>query len=196
MIFVFDLDDTICDTDGYSEKYILNFFKENNLPYKQIAKQTRYAETKFDWDEATAIQWYKTIGDDMMAKFPCKDNNAQILRDLYNEGNTIIIATARDVNWHGDPEGVTKKWLIDNNIPYHKLYVGRVDKELICEAEKADVFIDDDILITAKVAEHNKEIKVYLAHTDYNKNLQVHPKVKRIKGLKELIEDIKENENV
>lgn len=27
MVFVFDLDDTICETDKYSEKYILNFFK-------------------------------------------------------------------------------------------------------------------------------------------------------------------------
>lgn len=39
MTFVFDLDDTICETDKYSEKYILNFFKINHLPYKLITKK-------------------------------------------------------------------------------------------------------------------------------------------------------------
>ena len=38
MIFVFDLDDTLCDTDLYSEYYIKEYIKKNNLPYKQIAK--------------------------------------------------------------------------------------------------------------------------------------------------------------
>ncbi len=29
MVFVFDIDDTLCDTDGYSEKYILEFIARN-----------------------------------------------------------------------------------------------------------------------------------------------------------------------
>ena len=31
MIFVFDLDDTVCDTDSYSEYYILNYIKKYNV---------------------------------------------------------------------------------------------------------------------------------------------------------------------
>ena len=46
MVFVFDLDDTLSETDAYSEKYINEFMKKNNLPYKQIAKDVRFAEKK------------------------------------------------------------------------------------------------------------------------------------------------------
>ena len=79
MIFVFDLDDTICETDLYSEKYIKKFIKENNLPYKQVAKNVRFAESKFDWNMDAALKWYKKYGDDMMAEFPCKKNAVKFL---------------------------------------------------------------------------------------------------------------------
>lgn len=188
MVFVFDLDDTICDTDGYSEKYILDFFKMNNWNYKQIAKDVRFAEKKFDWDMDTALHWYKTYGDAMMANFPCKEGRVDVLRILKSRGHRIVIATARATDWHTDPEGVTLKWLEDNEIPYDKLYVGRVDKEFICEEENADVFVDDDIDITGKVASHlGDKIKVFLSNTGYNKIIQTPRGVDRIDDFEDLL---------
>ena len=78
MVFVFDLDDTICDTDGYSEKYIKDFFSKYNMPYKQIAKNVRYAEEKFNWSKEIALKWYKKFGDEMALHFPCKKNDCEI----------------------------------------------------------------------------------------------------------------------
>ena len=195
MIFVFDLDDTVVDTDGYSEKYILNFFKQNNLPYKQIATNTRFAERKFDWDMETALKWYKTYGDDMMLEFPCKPGAAEVIKLLYDLGHTIIIATARATDWHVNPEQITKQWLKNNNIPYHKLYVGRVDKELICADENADVFVDDDIKITSRVAEHkdNVNMKVFLSTSKYNKELESSSKVIRINDFQEMLDIVFDN---
>lgn len=193
MIFVFDLDDTICDTDGYSEKYIKNFIKKNNLPYKQIAKNVRFAEAKFDWDEKTAIKWYKEFGDEMMAEFPCKKGAKELLNLLHDAGHKIIIATARATDWHTNPEDITIKWLKDNNIKYDKIYIGRIDKENICKDENADVFIDDDIKITTKVAETfaNQNKFVYLSTTNYNKNLECPSGVKRVKNFGEFINKLK-----
>ena len=111
MVFVFDLDDTICDTDKYSEKYMLRFFKEHNLPYKQIAKNVRFAEKKFDWDYETALNWYKQYGDEMMIKFPYNKNIRKFINGLYDAGHKIVIATARANDWHTDPEGITLEWL-------------------------------------------------------------------------------------
>lgn len=194
MIFVFDLDDTVCDTDGYSEKYILNYFKEYNLPYKQIAKETRFAETKFDWNKDIALEWYKAHGDKMMGELPCKKNAIKTINELYEMGHTIVIATARATDWHTDPEGVTRKWLLDNNIKHHKAYIGRVDKEEICKEEKADVFIDDDIKITQRVSEYfsscNKKGKCYLMSTAYNKNLDAANGVVRVKDFDDFKEKI------
>lgn len=187
MIFVFDLDDTICDTDSYSEKFILAFFNENKLPYKQIDTNTRFAEAKFDWDTETALKWYKTYGDDMMLHFPCKPHTVNVINDLYQKGHIIIIATARATDWHSNPEEITKKWLSNNKIKYHKLYIGRVDKEMICKEENADVFVDDDIKITTRVANHNLDTKVFLATTNYNRNLEIPSSIKRIENFQDMI---------
>lgn len=193
MTFVFDLDDTICDTDGYSEKYIREFFAEHNMPYKQIATNVRFAEAKFDWHEETALEWYKEFGDQMMAEFPCKPNAVRVINALHDDGHKIVIATARATDWHTKPEEITLKWLADNGIKYDKIYIGRIDKEKICEEENADIFIDDDIKITTRVAEYfagknNKQ--AYLSTTDYNKSLQLPENVERVKDFQEFYKKV------
>lgn len=187
MVIVFDLDDTVVDTDSYSEKYILNFIKENNLPYKLVNKVARFAEKKFDWDNETALNWYKEYGDNMMLEFPLREGAKEVINELYDLGHTIVIATARAIDWHKDPEGITKRWLENNGLKYSKLYIGRIDKEKICEDETADVFIDDDIKITNRVAEYFNKTggKACLFNTDYNKELDVSSSVIRVNNFNE-----------
>ena len=195
MTFVFDLDDTVCDTDGYSEKYIFNFIKSHNLPYKKVNQVSRFAESKFDWDVQTALKWYKIYGDEMMLEFPCKSGAVDFINSLYDQGHRIIIATARATDWHTTPSLVTKLWLAKNKIKYTKLYTGRIDKEKICEEECADFFFDDDLKITAKVAQHfknhNKPCLSLLASTDYNKTKQEESGVIRIENFKHFAQFIK-----
>ena len=183
MVFVFDLDDTICDTDKFSEFYIRRFFQKHNLPYKQIANNVRFAEKKFNWDIETALKWYKTYGDKMMLEFPCKDNAVKIINSLHNNGHKIVIATARATDWHTEPEKITLEWLAKQDIKYDKIYIGRIDKEKICEEVNADIFIDDDLKITQRVAEYFKDKRnkhAFLYTTDYNKNLPLPNEVERI----------------
>lgn len=191
MNFVFDLDDTISATDAYSEEYIRDFFAEHNWPYSQIATDVRFAEAKFDWDNETALKWYKEYGDQMMAEFPCLPNVKEVMAKLRKDGHKVIIATARATDWHTDPAGVTIKWLEDAGIKYDNIYIGRIDKEKICEEENADVFVDDDIKIVSKVAEYFKGKSgkhVFLSTTRYNKNLEVPSGVTRIKDFKEMLD--------
>lgn len=194
MVFVFDLDDTVCETDKYSEYYIKKFFNDNNLPYKQVAQNVRFAEMKFDWDHDTALKWYKIYGDKMMYEFPCKEGAVEFINSLYDAGHEIIIATARANDWHTDPEGITISWLKKVGIKYTKLYVGRFDKEKICEIEDADFFIDDDIKICDRVREffstQKGDKKVYLSTTDYNRELTVNDKIKRFENYSVLKESV------
>lgn len=198
MIFVIDLDDTICDSDSYSEAYIKNFIKKNNLPYKFINSISRFAEGKFDWDYETANKWYKTYGDEMMLHFPVKNNAVEIINSLYKDGHKIIICTARQKDWHTDPEGITKKWLKNVGLKYDKLYIGRVDKEKVCEEENADVFIDDDLNIISRVSCYFNSIckgKVFLIKTNYNKNLSVPKAVVKVKDFYEIVDCLNLNKN-
>ena len=191
VVLVFDLDDTIADTDGYSEKYIGEFIKKNNLPYKMVNKIARFAEKKFDWDNSVALAWYKEYGDQMMLEFPCKSNAKEIINKLYEQGHVIVIATARATDWHKDPENITKEWLEKEGLKYHKLYIGRIDKEKICEEVNADLFVDDDVNITQRVASYFKEInkgKSCLFNTLYNKTIDVSDDVIRVNDFNELLD--------
>ncbi len=183
--FVFDLDDTVCMSDEYSEKYISEFIDKHVLPYTKVCDKVRFAEEKFSWSKEVALDWYKKYGDQMMLEFPCKEGSVEVINSLYDAGNRIIIATARATDWHCDPEGVTKEWLEKVGIKYHKLYVGRVDKENICEIEGADYFMDDDVKITSKVANHLKNIKVFLMTSKYNEDLMLDEKVERVKDFED-----------
>ena len=196
MIFVFDLDDTLCETDLYSEYYIKEYIKKNNLPYKQIAKVTRFADMKFDWSQEIANSWYKQHGDIMFLHFPVKGNSVDIINKLYDDGHTIIIATARSTDWHSQPEKMTLIWLEKVGLKYHKLYVGRSDKEEICKEENADVFVDDDIDIVTRVNKcfklRNKG-KAFLSKTNYNKKLNISPEITVIDNLDNMLESLNIN---
>lgn len=193
MIFVFDLDDTICKTDEYSEFYIQNFFAKHNLPYKQITKVVRFAEKKFDWDRETANKWYKKYGDQMMLEFPCKENAVKTINALFDQGHKIIIATARADDWHTNPEEITHQWIKKVGLKVSKVYVGRVDKERICEYENADIFVDDDINITSKVSEYfqGKPGKhAFLMNSDYNQTQETPKNVTRVFDFSSLLKEV------
>lgn len=186
MVFVFDIDDTISETDAYSEYYITRFLKENNLPYVKVRDNTRYAEAKFSWDGATALKWYKCFGDEMMREFPCKQYAREVVNTLHDMGHKVVIATARSKTWHDDPLGVTTDWLEKQHIKYDKLYVGRSDKENICQIENADYFLDDDVELCTKVANLNSKTKSLLFNTDYNKTVEISPKITRVNSFLEV----------
>ena len=198
MVFVFDLDDTICDTDGYSEYFIKKFIKEHNLPIKQIAKNVRFAEMKFDWSHEQALSWYKQYGDEMFLYFPVKGNSVEIINQLYDAGHTIIISTARATDWHNEPEKLTYEWLEKVGLKYHKIYIGRNDKEKICEIENADVFIDDDIKIITRVNDYftsKKKGKVFLSSTNYNQTLEIPNNITVVKDFNKMLDELNINLN-
>jgi len=186
MIFVFDIDDTISETDKYSTEYILNYFEKCNLPYKQIQRVSRFAEAKFDWDVKTALKWYKKYGDEMMLNFPCKPHALEVIQQLKADGHKIILATARANDWHTDPEKCTLEWLKKVGLPYDKIYIGRIDKEKICLDEKADFFVDDDISMITKITADCHDTKALLLNTDYNLTKEVPHEIIRIDNFLDL----------
>ncbi len=73
-----------------------------------------------------------------------KDDAVDIINKLY-KNNEIIIITARWEKGFGKIKRMTKKWLQKNNIHYHKLYIGHLDKRGIAQKNNIDLFIDDSI---------------------------------------------------
>ncbi len=200
MVFVFDLDDTLCDSDGYSEKYIGEFFKTHNMPYKLVKKNSRFAEGKFDWDIPTANAWYKKYGDQMMLEFPVFKGVKEFLGTLIKMGHKVVICTARSDDWHVNPVKITKDWVKNNQIPHSELIIGRKDKEKICEMVGADYFLDDDLDIVERVSKYfqnlnecdenlkksNPKRQVFLQTTAYNKSIETPNSVIRVNSVLDL----------
>ena len=196
MTFVFDLDDTICDTDSYSEQFISNFFKTHGLSYKKIADNVRFAEMKFDWPHEIAHKWYLEFGDEILSNLPVKGNSVEVINNLHDNGHKIVISTARATDWHKEPFKRTFEWLNKVGLKYDILYVGRNDKENICEKEDADVFVDDDINIVSRVNEYfrsKNKGQVFLSATGYNQTLPPLKNIKVVKNFYELIENLQLN---
>lgn len=188
MIFIFDIDDTISNTGKYGKEYILNYIKNNNLPYKQKEESVKYPEEQFDWTYEEAHNWYKEHGDEMLLSFPCFEGAIETINKLYETGHEIIFATARSTDWYNRPIETTRKWLKMNHIKYNKLYTSRMDKEKICELENANVFVDDDLNTCLRVSQYfeGSKNKVFLMNTCKDKRKDLPSNIIRIDQIKDI----------
>ena len=144
-----DIDDTLTDVKdelikagenyarslGKDIKVDKNFEDKNNNGNKwQEMFQFNYEELKY---------FLKDIQESITNKAKPRENVVEVINKLKNDGNEIIIITARDSEFHDDPYKYSKDWLDKNNIYYDKLVVNARNKEDACIEEKIDLFIDD-----------------------------------------------------
>lgn len=144
-----DIDDTLTDIKeelieagekyarslGKDIKVDKNFEDKNNNGNKwQEMFQFNYEELKY---------FLKDIQESITNKAKPRKNVVEVINKLKNDGNEIIIITARDSEFHDDPYKYSKDWLDKNNIYYDKLIVNARNKEDACIEEKIDLFIDD-----------------------------------------------------
>ena len=136
-----DIDDTITNTYEtlltiISMKYGLNHKKliSMNLGYDEIEKSL----DNYDL--------YKKDLFSVMAKsVTLKENVVEILNKLRDEGNKIILITARNYEEYGEPYKVSIEFLEKNNIPYDELFVNVYEKGTFCKEKNIDIFIDDNV---------------------------------------------------
>ena len=144
-----DIDDTLTDVKDElikaGEKYARslgkdikvekNFEDKNNNGNKwQEMFQFNYEELKY---------FLKDIQESITNQAKPRENVVEVINKLKNDGNEIIIITARDSEFHDDPYKYSKDWLDKNNIYYDKLVVNARNKEDACIEEEIDLFIDD-----------------------------------------------------
>ena len=173
-----DIDDTLTDVKNElikaGEKYARslgkdikvdkNFEDKNNNGNKwQEMFQFNYEELKY---------FLKDIQESITNKAKPRENVVEIINKLKNDGNEIIIITARDSEFHDNPYKYSKDWLDKNNIYYDKLVVNARNKEDACIEEKIDLFIDDSKSNCLKVNKAGiKTIRVCNEIENNNSNL-------------------------
>ena len=105
----------------------------------------------FLWGEDIAHKFWNTYREDLVVKLPTKKYASEVINKLKDEGNLIYIITARKNNdeWFPDSlkedvEGITKKWLKENEIYYDEIVFDVKDKGKHCKDNNIDIMIEDD----------------------------------------------------
>lgn len=119
--------------------------KDANNPLEDIKNNGDTYKTKFKFDYEELQYFLREIQEEITNRAIPRDGVVEIIKKLRKEGHLIYIVTARDSEFHDDPYNLSKNWLEKNNIEYDKLIVNARQKAPICEQEKIELFIDDQL---------------------------------------------------
>ena len=182
-----DLDDTITKTDEILFKYAKIYNKEEKILFN-INREEWNLTKAFGWNEENIKEIFSKYLKSIYEEAEIKENAKEKINVLKDDGNKIIIITARDTKSLKEVHEVCKDWLINNKINVDKIVVDGEDKAQKCLENKIDIFIDDNICNCENVY-NNLKIPVLLMNGRYNKDYQ-NPKIKRVYNWNEIYNEI------
>lgn len=182
-----DLDDTITKTDEILFKYAKIYNEEEKILFN-INREEWNLTKAFGWNEENIKGFFSKYLKSIYEKAEIKENAKEKINALKNDGNKIIIITARDTKSLKEVHEVCKDWLINNKINVDKIVVDGGNKAQKCLENKIDIFIDDNICNCENVY-NNLKIPVLLMNSRYNKDYQ-NPKIKRVYNWNEIYNEI------
>lgn len=182
MIIGIDIDDTITDTYevmmNYAQEYTINVLKKEPLLKQDFNCYNHlYTQYLLDWNNGEDLNFLNQHYEQILKEVKPRTLALKYLNKLHDEGNKIVLITARWSASNFDVEKTTKEWLEKNNIPYDKLIINAENKVIAAKQEKIDIFIDDSILNCQMVSEAG--IKTYLMDSRINKKME-NEKIERI----------------
>lgn len=149
MIIGIDIDDTLNNEYQFMIDYGTKYCYEKNIG-ELVKIDTIHSTEMFGWSEKTAHQfWHAHM--ELFNSFPAIPFAGEIISKLKKDGHKIYIITARE---HGDEwfpksiadnmETFTANWLLNNGIPFDKIFFAADDKGKVCKENGVDIMIDDD----------------------------------------------------
>ena len=168
-----DIDDTIANSTEEWIKYALEYekkhpeiIKEYNKKFEKLTTH-KWLEEFFKWNEKDKINFFREYTEKAFKMLEIKQNADIVINRLYEQGDNIYIVPARhDMDDSTDVIGITKEWLLKNNIKYTKIFFNENTKLDICKKEKIDIFIDDSYTICKELSKN--KIPVLLMKSKYN----------------------------
>ena len=182
-----DLDDTITKTDEILFKYAKIYNEEEKILFN-INREEWNLTKAFGWNEENIKEFFSKYLKSIYEEAEIKENAKERINKLKDDGNEIIIITARNTKSLKEVHEVCKDWLINNKINVDKIVVDGEDKAQKCLENKIDIFIDDNICNCENVY-NNLKIPVLLMNGRYNKDYQ-NPKIKRVYNWNEIYNEI------
>lgn len=190
-----DIDNTLTEVQEELNKaafeYAISLGKKidnYDNPIEDIKNNGDTYRKKFQFTYEELKYFLKDIQENITNNASPRANAKEVIDKLKKDGNEIYIITARDSEFHDDPYKYSKDWLDKNKIYYDKLIVNAREKSSVCEKEKIDLFIDDQLnncLSVSNIGIHT----IMITGKAYN-----YDKIKQLKDWNEIYNYINEME--
>lgn len=188
MIIGIDLDDTINNLATTFTKYAKIYNQSQNISH--IIQENEWGFDKaFGWDEFHESNFQNMYLKILFTEVNLKEKAKEIINKLKDDGNEIVIITARSRRYIPDVFEVSDEWLQKNKIKYDKLVIEGKDKVDKCIENNVDIFIDD-IANNCEQVYSKAKIPVYLFDSIFNKEY-FNPNIKRVLNWEEVYKEIK-----
>ena len=185
-----DIDDTINKLSDILSKCAIKYNLDNEIEYNVQLDKWDFHEA-FGWDEYHIKNFLEKHMRRCFEETGIKDGAKYYINKLKDEGNKIVIITARQEEHCADTYNISKNWLMKNGIKLDKLEVGCTNKVKECKENNIDIFIDDNAENCRAVSKILK-IPVYLFDSIYNKSEK---DLKRVYTWEEVYMEIKKTKN-
>ena len=167
-----DIDDTLADTYelimNYAQEYTIDVLKREPIIKHESCGNHFYTQYLHDWKEGEDFDFLNKYYESILKDVRPRTLAVKYLKKLQEEGNEIILITARWETDNFDVRETTKTWVKENNIPCDKLIINAENKLVAAKKENIDVFIDDSIKNCKMVSDNG--IKTYLMDTGVNRD--------------------------
>lgn len=182
MIIGVDIDDTISNTYGimteYAQEYTVDVLHREPILRKDTDLTNHlYIQYLHSWEEGEDLKFLKLYYEKIISEVSPKTLVKKYLDKLHDEGNKIIVITARWKNDYFDVNAATEAWLKKHEIPYDELVTDVSDKLDTCREKGVDVFIDDSLFNCNKIA--SAGIRTFVMDTIINRG-EENPLVTRV----------------
>lgn len=166
-----DIDGVLTDLEqfqlDYGSKYMWENFQKGILhPEKPEIDEI------FEINDEVYYDFWKKYLLDYAKTYPARTYAGEVIQKLKEEGNIIIIITARYSMTPDDPTGeemhnIVKLWLKENKIPYDNIVFVTGDKLETCFKNNVDIMIEDS---TKNIQSISTQIPVICMDARYNKD--------------------------
>lgn len=139
-----DIDNTITNTLPIIKEYC-NMYNDTVVKRGLTMHEDGVASYNlFDWTKEENHDFCINYLEKAVLSAKVKENAAEVIRRLKNEGHEIYIISARVEPVFKTPYESTEQYLKDNDIVYDKLIVGSIDKLPYCQKYNLDIFLEDE----------------------------------------------------
>lgn len=140
-----DIDDTLNVVDRVSRASA--YIERRGLPFHVKDENAATFLSTFDWSAEDVRKFMHDGGITVFTDAPARQGAREALAALRKEGHEIIILTARQKDWFGNPEKLSRDWLEKRRIPYDGIVadISFQDKARYCAAHGITVLVEDNL---------------------------------------------------